>query len=182
MKQSYKVEKLEIECRDEHTGSWKFAGHTTKGTEFLYEVKDENFDRLNTWIIAVRVPKDAYGDIVVQPVQTPGKKVWAELARRSIVLARATKADFRSSVYCKVNLADPSGWQTKLGTRRGDRNALPKWFDPFLWRMRLKDTVTTTRGTDGKAQVVLMDHDDHATMIKFYFALKVWVLEEGFSL
>ena len=29
-----------------------------------------------------------------------------------------------------------------------------------------------------KAQVVLMDREDHATMIKLYFALKVWVLEK----
>jgi hypothetical protein len=48
--------------------------------------------------------------------------------------------------------------------------------------MRLKDTVTTTRGTDAKAQVVLMDREDHSTMIKLYFALKVWVMQEDFSL
>ena len=182
MKQSYKVSKLEIECKDDRKISWRFARHAMKGTEFLYEVKDANFDRLNTWLVAVRVPKDVFGDVIVEPVQSPGKKVWAELVRRSIVLSRATKPDFRSSVYCKVNLADPSGWQTKRGTRRGDRNFLPRWFQPFRWRMRLKHTVTTTRGRDANAQIVLMDRDDHKTMIKLYFALKVWVLEESFSL
>jgi hypothetical protein len=145
-------------------------------------VKDSNFRSLNNWIVAIRVPNDAYDDVVVQPVQTPGKKVWAGLDRRAVILTRATRQNFKSMVYCKLNLADPSGWQTKKGTRRGDRNALPKWFQPFRWRMRLKDTVTTTRGTDAKAQVVLMDREDHSTMIKLYFALKVWVMQEDFSL
>ncbi len=182
MKQSYKVSKLQITFGEEHTTSWKFAGRTTRGTEFIYQVKDTNFDRLNSWIITVRVPKNAYNDVVVQPVQTPGKKIWADLERRTIVLPRATKQDFKSLVYCKANLADPDGYANKRGTRRGDRNQLPKWFQPFKWRMRLKATVRPTQGTDSKAQVVLMDREDHQTMIKLYFALKVWVLQEDFSL
>jgi len=36
--------------------------------------------------------------------------------------------------------------------------------------------------TDADTQVVLMDRDDHGTMLKLYFALKVWVMEEGFSI
>jgi hypothetical protein len=182
MKQSYKTGKVEIECQNQHNASWRFSSRAVKGTEFVYSVKDSNFRSLNNWIVAIRVPNDAYDDVVVQPVQTPGKKVWAGLDRRAVILTRATRQNFKSMVYCKLNLADPSGWQTKKGTRRGDRNALPKWFQPFRWRMRLKDTVTTTRGTDAKAQVVLMDREDHSTMIKLYFALKVWVMQEDFSL
>ena len=145
-------------------------------------VKDENFHSMNTWTFAVRVPNAAYGDIVVQPVQTPGKKVWAPLERRSIVLTRATKQGYKSQVYCKVNLADPTDEQTKIGTRRGERKNFPKWFQPFLWRMRLKESITTTLAKDGYAQVVFMSPQNHRTMIKLYFALKVWVLEEDFSI
>ena len=182
MKQSYKTKKLAIQTQEERTGSWRFGGRAVKGTEHLYTVKDANFSSLNKWIIAVRVPNNVYGDIVVQPLMTPGKKVWAGLDRKAVVLVRATKNPFKSKVYCKLNLADPSGWQTKLGTRRGDRSALPTWFKPFAWRMRLKQTVKTGKGRDSKAQVVLIGRDDHRTMLRLYFALKVWVLEEDFSI
>ncbi len=182
MKQSYKTKNLQIEQQAERTASWRFSGRTVKGMEHPYSVTDENFTSLNKWIFAVRVPRNVYGDIVVQPILAPGKKVWAGLDRKAVVLVRARKNPFKSEVYCKVNLADPSGWQTKRGTRRGDRGALPKWFQPFRWRMRLKGTVTTTHGRDEKAQVVLMDRHDHHTMLKLYFALKVWVMAENFSL
>jgi len=179
---NYKTSKLEIEYQEEHKASWRFAAKTVKGTEYIYKVNDANFRSFNSWIFAVRVPADAYGDIIIQPSQTPGKKVWAELDRRAVVLTRATRQYFKSRVYCKLNLADPSGWQTKKGTHRGDRNSLPKWFQAFRWRMRLKETVTTTRGSDGRAQIILMERDDYSTMIKLYFALKVWVLQEHFSI
>ena len=182
MKQSYKTKKLQIEQQDEKISSWRFAGRVVKGTEHVYSVKDENFSSLNNWTFAVRVPRKANANIVVQPVWAPGKKVWAGLDYKAVVLVRAKKNRFKSRVYCKLNLADPSHEKTKLGTHRGDRDALPKWFQPFRWRMRLKKTVTTTRGSDANAQVVFMNRDDHPTMIKLYFALKVWVMEEGFSI
>lgn len=181
MKQSYKTKKLQIERQDVRTASWRFGTKAVKGTEHSYSVKDANFPSLNKWSFAVRVPRKAYGNIVVQPILAPSKKVWAGLDRKAVVLVRATKNPFRSRVYCKLNLADPSRDKTKQGTRRGDRDALPKWFKQFRWRMRLKQTVTTTRGRDANAQVVFMDFDDHDTMLKLYFALKVWVMEEDFS-
>jgi len=182
MKESYKTKKLEIEMVDERNASWRFSDHTVRGTEYVYEVKDTNFSRLNCWTFAVRAPHKVYGDIVVQPLNSPGKRVWAGLDRKAVVLVRAHKNPFRSMVYCKLNLADPSGSQTKRGTKRGDRGALPKWFQPFVWRMRLKNTVTTTQGSDANAQVVLIENDDHKTMLRLYFALKVWVMEENFSI
>lgn len=184
MRQSYKPKSLCIDLQDKHRGSWQQVGEgrAVKGTEYLYSVKDQNYSSLNRWTIAVRVPNSPFDAIIVQPLITPGKKVWAGLERNSIVLVRAKKNPFKGRVYCKLNLADPSGWQTKKGTRRGERNALPKWFRFFAWRMRLKHTVTTTKGTDAKAQVVLIRPEDHNTMIRLFFALKVWVMAEGFVL
>lgn len=183
MTKSYKPEKLDIQPLEHHTGSWSaFGGPAVKGIEHLYTVKDSNFRSLNQWTIAIRVPNTTRGDIIVQPILTPGKKVWADIERKAIVLVRATKHPYRTKVYCKLNLADPTGLHTKKGTRRGDRSALPKWFGSFGNRMRLKQTVATTRGTDANAQVIMLGHDDHEAMIALYFALKVWVMAEGFIL
>jgi len=181
MRQSYRTNRLEIALQQKRKASWKtVAGSAIKGTEYLYAVKDANFRSLNTWILAVRVPKSVYGNIIVQPIIAPGKKVWAGIDRKSIVLVRATKNPYRRLLYCKLNLADPSGYRTKLGTRRGDRSALPKWFSGLKWRMRLKRTVSTTLGKDEWAQVILVDRQDYSTMIRAYFAMKVWIMQEGF--
>lgn len=183
MHQSYKPEKLDIQPPENHTGSWSAFGRSAvKGIEYFYTVKDTNFRSLNQWTIAIRVPNVPRGNVIVQPIRTPGKKVWAGIERKAIVLVRATKHPYRKKVYCKLNLADPTGGKTKKGARRGDRSALPKWFVFFENRMRLKQTVTTTRGTDANAQVVMLGHDDHKAMIALYFALKVWVMAEGFIL
>jgi hypothetical protein len=48
--------------------------------------------------------------------------------------------------------------------------------------MRLKHTVTTTGGNDGYDQVVFLEATDHERMIRLYFAMRVWVLQEGFVL
>jgi hypothetical protein len=44
--------------------------------------------------------------------------------------------------------------------------------------MRRKETVKPTRGTDGKALVVLIASGDYPMMIRLFFATKVWVLSE----
>ena len=46
--------------------------------------------------------------------------------------------------------------------------------------MRVKDTVTTTHGTDGRALVVVVSRDAHDEMIRIFFAMKIWVLQESF--
>jgi hypothetical protein len=48
--------------------------------------------------------------------------------------------------------------------------------------MRSKHVVKPTRGTDGDSLVVLVTADDYASMIRLFFATKVWVLKEGFQL
>ena len=66
---------------------------------------------------------------------------------------------------------------------RGDeRSSLPPWFEALKGRMRVKQNVKNTRGTDGEALVVLVSAGDHKAMIRLFFATKVWVLKERISL
>jgi len=179
MRQAYKPSKIQIELKEQKKAKWKYDG-IVKGTEFFYTVKDENFGRLNQWMFRIQVPEDAYGEIIVQPAQTPARNAWAGIARSSIVFNRATRPGYKSLVYCKMNLADPTGVNTKRGTTRGDRPEFPKWFQTFRWRMRLKKTLTTTLGNDYNAQVIFADRENHALLIRIFFALKVWVLESKY--
>ena len=48
--------------------------------------------------------------------------------------------------------------------------------------MRTKESVRSTKGTDGKTLVILVQPDDYAMMIRLYFAMKVWILKEGIEL
>jgi hypothetical protein len=120
--------------------------------------------------------------VEVRPRTTPNLKVWAELTDRSLTFARATKGEARGRWYCQVALADPSGERTKDVVRGEERNELPDWFDGLRGRMRLKQNVRPTKGTDGQALVVLVTAADHPAMIRLFFATKVWILKEGISL
>jgi hypothetical protein len=81
-----------------------------------------------------------------------------------------------------VALADATGRKTKDVVRTDQRHQLPKWFDLIGHRLRAKESVRRTRGTDGKALVALVQDADHEMMIRLFFAMKVWVLKEKFSL
>jgi hypothetical protein len=48
--------------------------------------------------------------------------------------------------------------------------------------MRTKKSVRSTHGNDGEDLVALVAADDHAGMIRLFFATKVWVLKERISL
>jgi hypothetical protein len=109
-------------------------------------------------------------------------KVWAELPDRSVTFSRATKGGARGKWYCKVALADPTGAKSRDVIRGDQRGELPPWFDGLRGRMRTKQKVRPTKGNDGEDLVVLVAADDHATMIRLFFATKVWVLKEGISL
>jgi len=63
-----------------------------------------------------------------------------------------------------------------------ERHQLPAWFDALQGRMRLKQNVRPTKGTDGHSLVVLVPAHDHAAMIRLFFATKIWVLKEGITL
>lgn len=175
---SYSALKVEVLLQEERRSSWKWNSRTIRGSEFVYEAVDRNFDRFNRWTFSVKVPQDG-GQIVVQPQSVPGKKVFAGLERRSVVFIKATKNPHRTRLYCKANLADPTGEKNRLSTKRGDRSLLPSWFKYFIPDMRLKQTVTTTAANDGQSQVVLVGRDDYERMIRLFFALRVWVLQEG---
>jgi hypothetical protein len=48
--------------------------------------------------------------------------------------------------------------------------------------MRVKQSVRPTKGNDGQDLVVVVAAQDHAAMIRLFFATKVWILKEGISL
>jgi hypothetical protein len=81
-----------------------------------------------------------------------------------------------------ASLADVSGTKSRAVVRSDQRDQLPPWFDSLKHRMRAKARVKRTRGTDAGALVLLVPEGDHAGMIRLFFALKVWVLKEGFEL
>jgi len=109
-------------------------------------------------------------------------KAWAELPDRSLTFIRATKGDARGKWYCPVALADPTGVKSRHVVRRDQRDQLPKWFEQLRGRMRVKDKVRNTKGTDSQALVMLVHPDDHATMIRMFFATKVWIMTERIAL
>jgi hypothetical protein len=173
----YQAINVDVRLERERRSSWKWDNRTIRGVELIYEAFDRNFDRLNRWTFSVRVPQDR-GQIVVQPRSAPGKKVFASLERRSVVFTKATKNPYRTQLYCKANLADPTGAKNRVSTKRGERSLLPSWFKYFVPQMRLKHTVTTTAGYDGESQVVLVGRDDYERMIRLFFALRIWILQE----
>jgi hypothetical protein len=81
-----------------------------------------------------------------------------------------------------VALADPTGEKSRAIVRADQRGKLPRWFDALRGRMRVKEKVKSTRGTDGRSLVVLVPADDHASMIRLFFATKVWILKERIAL
>jgi len=176
----YDPRRVIVTLVEKRRSSWKWGG-TILGTEYRYAVVDGNFDRLNHWEFIVSEPKTA-GQVVVCPVQVPGKSVFADLGRRSITFARANRQGYRGRLYCKVFLSDPTGEKNRRGTRGEQRGCLPRWFGGFGCRLREKGTVATTRGKDGAALVCLVDPGDHERMIRLYFAMRVWVLQERFKI
>jgi hypothetical protein len=153
----YQLDRVMIEAGESRPATWTFGGDAVSGTEQAYAVTDANYS-------------------------SPNLKVWAELADRSLTFSRATRREARGRWYCQVALADPTGSRTKDVVKGDERRRLPPWFDPLQGRMRLKRNVRPTRGTDGDALVVLVAADDHAAMIRLFFATKVWVLKEGITL
>ena len=178
----YHLDRVTVGAGESRSATWTFAGEAMVGTERSYTVTDNNFPTRNTWEFVVRVPKGRGQRLEVRPRPTPGLKVWAELTDRSLTFARATKGEARGRWYCQVALADPTGSKTKDVVKGNERHQLPPWFDSLQGRMRLKQNVRPTRGTDGEALVVLVAAGDHAAMIRLFFATKVWVLKERITL
>lgn len=178
----YQLDLVTVEPGESRPATWTFAGDAVSGTEQSYLVIDGNFPSRNVWTFMVRIPKERGERLEVRPRTTPNLKVWAELTDRSLTFARATKGDARGRWYCQVALADPTGGRTKDVVKGDERDRLPAWFHPLRGRMRRKQNVRPTRGTDGDSLVILVPAADHAAMIRLFFATKVWVLKEGITL
>jgi hypothetical protein len=191
----YRLDQVALEPGETRRAKWTFAKGgrqaPVKGTEHLYTVTDGNLSGRNKWEFLVRVPDDADGRVEIRPRSTPPTQTWKALTYRSIQFQKATKGEARGKRYCKVSLAvppkgrakdDPRGTRTKDVIRGDQRRDLPKWFESLQGRMRTKESVRSTRGTDGNTLVILVQPDDHAMMVRLYFAMKVWVLKEGIEL
>jgi hypothetical protein len=191
----YRLDQVALEPGETRRAKWTFAKGgrqaPVKGTEHLYTVTDGNLSGRNKWEFLVRVPDDADGRVEIRPRSTPPTQTWKALTYRSIQFQKATKGEARGKRYCKVSLAvppkgrakdDPRGTRTKDVIRGDQRRDLPKWFESLQGRMRTKESVRSTRGTDGNTLVILVQPDDHAMMIRLYFAMKAWVLKEGIEL
>jgi len=178
----YRLEKVVIEPIEERTASWGFAGRAVTGTEYFFTVTDGNYRQRNRWEFVVRVPRAPADRIEVRPTRLPNDGAWAELDRRSLTFNRATRGAYRGQTYCQVALADPTGNRTKDVVHRGEQQSLPAWFDQLSSRIKVKDTVRQSSGTDGHALVALVGPHDFEAMIRLFFACKVWILKEGFTL
>lgn len=178
----YRMDRVTLEPGEQREATWTFAGEAVTGTEQTYTVIDGNFPSRNVWEFIVRTPGARGERVEVRPRATPALKVWAELPDRSLTFVRATRGAARGKWYCPVALADPTGERSRDLVRGDERHLLPAWFDSVQGRMRIKENVRSTRGTDGNTLVVLIGAGDHAAMIRLFFAMKVWVLKEGITL
>lgn len=182
MGKAYKLDRVLVVKGEANAAQWTFAGNGVSGTEQWYAVTDTNFRDKNTWWFVVRIPYDARERLEVRPRTTPKVKAWEELTDRSLTFMKATMPAARGKRYCQVALADASGEKSKNVVRADERGQLPRWFDQMAHRFRAKEAVRSTKGTDGRLLVALVPADDHALMIRLFFAMKVWVLKEGFQL
>jgi hypothetical protein len=194
----YRLDQVAVEPGEVRRAKWTFARGgrqaPVRGDEHLYSVTDGNLADRNKWEFLVRVPDDSDGRVEIRPRATPPLQTWKALTYRSLQFQKATKGDARGKRYAKVSLAvppsgrateDPRGTRTKdviRGDQRRDLVRKARWFDGLQGRMRTKERVRSTRGTDGNTLVILVSPDDYAMMIRLYFAMKVWVLKEGVEL
>jgi hypothetical protein len=178
----YDLDRVAVESREQRSATWTFPEGGERlpvsGTEHVYAVIDENLGGHYLWEFVVLVPDVRGEQVEVRPRLVPKLKAWAELPDRSVMFPLATLGDVRGRRYCKVTLARPQGGGTKSGVRWEQRETLPRWFEPLRSRMKKKSKVRSTKGTDGDALVIVVPADDHAAMIRLFFAMKVWVLKE----
>ena len=174
----YRLDRIQVTPLQSRQASWSFAGSPVQGSELAYAVVDRNFTSRNAWEFIVRVPADRKGRIEVRPRTVPTLNVWAELPDRSLTFSPATRGSARGMWYAQVALADPTGGRSRTIVNVSERGELPHWFSALGRRLRRKEAVKPTRGTDANALVVLVAAGDHAEMIRLFFATKVWILGE----
>lgn len=174
----YKLDRVLVTPLQSRRASWAFAGAAVRGTEQGYAVTDTNLPSRNQWEFIVRLPLDKGARIEVRPRTAPAVKAWAELSDRSVTFSKATKGSAKGKWYCQVALADATGERSKVVVNADARGDLPHWFGELSGRMRRKEGVKHTRGTDGNSLVILVPPGDHEAMIRIFFATKVWVMSE----
>jgi hypothetical protein len=183
MSRRYQLERVHAELKFDRRSRWKIRKDPpVSGTEYVYDVTDENYPSRNTWEFLVRVPSARNASIEVRPSVVPDVRPWAGLDRRALMFERATIGRYRGGCYCKVALADPSGDRTRLIARTDEKDKLPYWFRLLRPRMHAKASIRPTRGTDSDSLVITVPPDDHQQMIALFLATKAWVLKERFRL
>jgi hypothetical protein len=180
--QQYRLERVEVEANGKRPATWSFAGASVRGTEHRYIVTDRNHRSRNQWEFVVRVPNDPYGRIEVRPTNVPNDQAFAELDRRALTFMRGTRPNYTSFRYYQLSLAVPGGTATRDIVHRGEKASLPSWLRKLGWRLRQKQTVRITHGTDGRSFVVLLQPHDHKMMIRLFLATKAWILKRNVSL
>ncbi len=163
-------------------GKWQFGGRSVRGQVYEYPVIDQNFEQYKKWTFQVSVPKEIRKGsyIEVRPIRHPQRRCWEGIARKSINFTRCSKEPYRSMVYAKVTLADPSDEKTKVEMKWRQRLEMPRWMRGFGFKP--KNAVATTKGTDAGTLVVVLRPDDHKKMIRFFLVTKAWVLYKDFIL
>ena len=177
----YQLDLVTVMPGDSRPAAWTFAGDAVSGTEQSYHVTDGNFPTRNLWEFMVRIPK------------ARGNASRCDRARhrtsRSGPSSPIDRSPSREPPRARPAAAGTARWPWPIRPAsgasdviRGDqRHQLPAWFTPLQGRMRLKQNVRPTKGTDGESLVILVQPDDYAAMIRLFFATKVWVLKEGIT-
>jgi hypothetical protein len=179
----YRLDRVNIELKSDRPARWKIREEPlVRGTEYVYGVTDGNYAQRNGWEFLVRVPKKKGSSIEVRPSLVPPVKVWNGMDRRAMMFERIRRGRNVGDCYCKVALADPTGEHTRLIARVDEKKTLPYWLKALNSRMRSKEAVRHTRGTDSDSLVIIVDPDDHQQMIALFLAAKAWVLKERFQL
>jgi hypothetical protein len=180
-KRRYRLERVLAELKSERRSRWKIRDDPpVSGIEHVYHVTDGNHAQRNSWEFLVRVPDARGGSVEVRPSIVPDVRAWAGIDRRALMFEQVRMGRYRGACYCKVALADPSGERTRLIARVDEKRRLPYWFGSVSGRMRSKDAVRRTRGTDSDSLVITVPADDHRQMIALFLAAKAWVLKERF--
>ena len=184
MGKTFDVAKLEIQRVGEFEDEWKMAKAPVHGTVLVFDVVDHNLAKDNSWVFYVQVPAKKSGDdnVIVRPEAAPARDELGDVERRAVTFMTASEGSARGKCYCKVNLADPTGERTKVGVRFSERDALPAWFAPLRPKMKKKETVKATKGTDGESLAMVVESGDYPTMIQIFFASRVWPLLTRFVL
>jgi hypothetical protein len=161
---------------------WEFQNTVAKGIIHHYSAMDANLPSRVPWWFLVQVPADLRkgGYVLIQVLDYPRRAEWTPLARTVINFAKATMPAYRGKLYAKVRLANPSGGHRYANVSWENRRALAAYLKPF--QLRPKSKVATTRGKDGQSLVAVVPRDEHAQMIRLFFATKVWPLHPGLPL